>query len=47
MALESLYASVGGMKLQLSKLQENDEETKLFRGSAGLSEGWEDVEGVL
>ena len=35
------------MRLRLSKLQENDEETKLFRGSADPPEGWEDVDGVL
>ena len=35
------------MKLRPSKLQENDEEAKLLRGSADLPEGWEDVEGVL
>ena len=35
------------MKLQFSELQENDKEAKLFRNSAGLPEGWEDVEGVL
>ena len=34
------------MRLQLSKLQENDKETKLLRGAAGLPESWEDVEGV-
>ena len=47
MAFKSLYASVGGMRQQLSKLQENDEEAKLFRDSARLLEGWEDVERVL
>ena len=46
-ALESPNTNVGSMRLRLSELQENDEETKLLRGSAGLSEGWEDVEGVL
>ena len=35
------------MRLQLSELQENDEEAKLLRSSASLSEGWEDVEGVF
>ena len=35
------------MKLQLSELQENDEEVKLFKSFASLPEGWEDVEGVL
>ena len=47
MAFESLYASVGGMRLRLSELQENDKEAKLFRGFAGLPEGWKDVERVL
>ena len=46
-ALENPYASVGGMRLQLSELQDNDEEGKLFRSFVRLSEGWEDVEGVL
>ena len=35
------------MRLRLSELQENDEEAKLLREATGLSEGWEDVEGVL
>ena len=35
------------MGLWLSELQENDEETKIFRGAAGFSESWEDVKGVL
>ena len=35
------------MKLQLSELQENNEEAKLLRGFAGLPEGWENVEGVV
>ena len=35
------------MRLRLSELQENDEEAKLLRETAGLSKGWEDVEGVL
>ena len=35
------------MRLRLSELQENDEEAKLFRGAAGLPEGWKDVERVL
>ena len=47
MTLESLYASVRGMRLRLSELQENDEEAKLLRGSAGLPEGWKDIERVL
>ena len=35
------------MRLRLSKLQENNEETKLFKSSAGLLEGWEEVKRVL
>ena len=35
------------MKLQLSKLQENNEEIKVFRGFASLPEDWKDVKGVL
>ena len=47
-ARDSLYfTNIGGMRLQLLKLQNKDEEAKLFRGSAGLPEGWEDVKGVL
>ena len=47
-ALDSLYiAKIGGMRLQLFELQENDEEAKLFRGSEDLPEGWKDVERVL
>ena len=39
-ARESPYiANIGGMRLRLSELQENDEEAKLFRGAAGLLEG--------
>ena len=40
-------ANIRGMRLRLSKRQENDEEAKLLRGTAGLPEGWEDVKGVL
>ena len=47
-AQDSLYiANIGDMRLQLSKLQENDKETKLFRGPTDFLEGWKDVEGVL
>ena len=35
------------MRLWLFRLQENNEEAKLLRGSADLPKGWEDVEGVL
>ena len=35
------------MRLRLSELQENDEEAKLFRGSARLLEGWKNVERVV
>ena len=47
-AWDSPYiANIGGMRLRLFKLQENVKEAKLFRGSVGLSEDWEDVEEVL
>ena len=35
------------MRLQFSELQEKNEEARRLRGSAGLLEDWEDVEGVL
>ena len=35
------------MRLRLSELQDNDKDAKLLRGSAGLPEGLEDIEGVL
>ena len=35
------------MRLRLSELQEKNEEKKRLRGSEGLPEDWEDVEGVL
>ena len=35
------------MRLQLSKLQEKNEEAKRLKGSVGLPEDWEDVKGVL
>ena len=35
------------MRLRFSKLQENDKEAKLFRGSAGLLEDWKNVERVF
>ena len=40
-------ANIKGMRLCLSKLQENNKEAKLLGGALGLPEGWEDVEGVL
>ena len=43
----SLYANIGGMRLRLSKLQDNDEEAKLLRGFVGFLEEWEDVERVF
>ena len=46
-ALESPYANIGGIRLRLPELQDNDKEAKALRGSAGLPEDWEDVEGVL
>ena len=47
MTLKSSYANVEGMRLRLSELQDNDKEAKLFRSSAGLPEGWENVEEML
>ena len=39
-ALDSPYiANIGGMRLQLSALQENDKEAKLLKGSADLLQG--------
>ena len=35
------------MRLQLSKLQENDKEAKYLRGSIGLPKAWKDINGVL
>ena len=47
-ARDSPYiTNIGGMRLRLSKLQKNDEEAKLLRGSAGFPEGWKDVKGVF
>ena len=47
-ARDSLYiANIEGMRLRLSELQENDEETKLFREAARLPEGWKEVEEVF
>ena len=46
-ALENPYASIGGMRLRFSELQENDKKAKLLRSSAGLLEGWENVKKVL
>ena len=40
-------ANIEGIRLRLSKLQDNDKEIKLLRGSASLLEDWKDVEGVL
>ena len=43
----SLYiANIGGMRLQLPKLQDEDEEVKVLRAGS-LPEGWKEVEGVL
>lgn len=42
-------ASVGGMRLRLGELQEEDEKAKDIRANKkeGLKEGWEDPDGVL
>ena len=39
-------ASIGGMKMRLSELQDDDKEAKTLR-SERLPEGWEDIEQVL
>ncbi len=39
-------ASIGGMRMRLSELQDNDKEAMKLR-SEGLPEGWEDIEQVL
>ena len=47
-ALDNPYiTNIGGMRLQLSELQEDNKEARLLRGSAGLPEDWKDVKGVL
>ena len=47
-AWDSPYiTNIGGMKQRLSELQEKDKEARHLRGSVGLPEDWEDVEGVL
>ena len=44
---EGLYrVSIGAMRLRLPELKDNDKEAIALR-AGGLSEGWEDVEGVL
>ena len=46
-ARDSPYiANIGGMRLRLPELQDEDEEAKVLR-AGGLPKGWEDVEGVL
>ena len=46
-ARDSPYiANIGGMRLRLPELQDEDEEAKVLR-AGGLPEGWEEVEGVL
>ena len=46
-ARDSPYIAIGGMRLQLSELQDNDKEAKLFRGSVGLLKDWKDIERVF
>ena len=43
----SYIVSIGGMRLRLSKLQKNDNKSKLFRSTADLPKNWKVVEGVL
>ena len=48
-ARDSPYvARIGGMRLRLPKLQDNDKEAKALRSNAaGLPEDWKNVEGVF
>ena len=45
---EDLYkASIGGMRLRLSELQESDPEAQELKSKEQLPDGWEDIDGVL
>ena len=45
-ARDGSYANIGGMNLQLFKLQDNNKKAKMLR-TGGLPKGWKEVEGVL
>ena len=48
LANENLYkASIGGMSLRLSELQESDPEVQELKSKEYLPDGWEDIDGVL
>ena len=48
LADENLYkASIGGMRLRLSELQESDPETQELKSKEQLPDGWEDIDGIL
>ena len=48
LANENSYkASIGSMRLKLSELQESVPEAQELKSKEGLSDGWEDIDGVL
>ena len=48
LADENLYkASIGGMRLRLSELQESDPEAQELKSKEKLPDGWEDINGVM
>ena len=48
LADENFYkASIGGMSLRLSELQESDPETQELRSKKQLPDSWEDINGIL
>ena len=40
-------ASIGGMRLRLSELQESDQEAQELKSKEQLPDGWEDIDRVL
>ena len=48
LADKNLYkASIGGIRLRLSELQESDPEVQELKSKEHLPDGWEDIDGVL
>ena len=48
LANENFYkASIGGMRLRLSELQESDPEAQKLKSKEQLPDNWEDIDGVL
>ena len=48
LADENTYkASIAGMRLRLSELQESDPEAQELKSKKKLPYGWEDIDGVL